>query len=97
MVVHGFINVSFSCSLYQIFTSASYLLSDLYSPDDVHTLPALNPTDKKQADGNEELAHDKSSSGDFADENQAHTAMGLKVTSAKLLICVGFTAVFELS
>lgn len=69
--------------MYQIFTSASYLLSDLYSPDDVHALPALNPTDKKQADDNEELVDDRNSSGDFADGNQADTAMALKVTSAK--------------
>ena len=26
----------------QIITSANYLLSDLYSPDDLHTLPALD-------------------------------------------------------
>ena len=61
------------------------MLSDLYSPDDLHALPALNPTDKKQADDNEELVHDRNSSGDFADENQADTAMALKVTSAKFL------------
>ena len=67
------------------------MLSDLYSPDDVHALPPLNPTDKKQADDNEELAHDKNSSSDFPDENQADNAMGLKVTSAKLFIRVGFT------
>ena len=27
--------------MFQIVTSANFLLSDLYSPDDIHTLPAL--------------------------------------------------------
>ena len=69
----------FLSSFYQIFTSASYLLSDLYSPDDVHALPAINPTDRQQADDSEETSREKNSSGDFADENQADTAMALKV------------------
>ena len=59
------------------------MLSDLYSPDDVHALPALNPTDKKQADDNEELVDDRNSAADFADGNQADTAIAIKVTSAK--------------
>lgn len=57
------------------------MLSDLYSPDDVHALPGINPTDKQQADNNEEMSREKNSSGDFADESQADTAMGLKVIS----------------
>lgn len=85
MAVTVLLSFCFSCSFSQIFTSASYLLSDLYSPDDVHALPALNPTDQTQTDDNEELAHDKNSSGDFADENQADSAMASKVISAKFL------------
>lgn len=58
------------------------MLSDLYSPDDVHALPAINPTDQQRADDNEELAHEKNS-GDFADQNQEDTAMALKVIGDK--------------
>ena len=78
----GFITVFFFSSFQQIFTSASYLLSDLYSPDDVHALPAINPTDQQRADDNEELSHEKNS-GDFADQNQEDTAMALKVIGDK--------------
>lgn len=78
----GFITVFFFSSFQQIFTSANYLLSDLYSPDDVHALPAINPTDQQRADDNEELAHEKNS-GDFADQNQEDTAMALKVIGDK--------------
>ena len=81
MVVTGLLSFSVSFSFDQIFTSASYLLSDLYSPDDVHALPAINPTDQQQADDNEEIAREQNPSGDFADENQEDTAMALKVTS----------------
>lgn len=78
----GFITVFFFSSFQQIFTSANYLLSDLYSPDDVHALPAINPTDQQRADDNEELAHERNS-GDFADQNQEDTAMALKVIGDK--------------
>lgn len=73
------------------------MLSDLYSPDDVHALPAINPTDQQQADDNEEPAHEENSSGDFADENQADTAMASKVPGIQIFRRVGFTVVFELS
>lgn len=63
------------------------MLSDLYSPDDVHALPSINPTDKQQADENEEMSREKNSSGDFADESQADTAMGLKVISTEIFSC----------
>jgi len=72
------------------------LLSDLYSPDDVHALPAINPTDRQQADDSEETSREKNSSGDFADENQADTAMALKVPGIQIFSPVGFTVVFEL-
>lgn len=78
----GFITVFFFSSFQQIFTSANYLLSDLYSPDDVHTLPAINPTDQQRADDNKELSHEKNP-GDFADQNQEDTAMALKVIGEK--------------
>ena len=78
----GFITVFIFSSFQQIFTSANYLLSDLYSPDDVHALPAINPNDQQRADDNEELAHEKNS-GDFADQNQEDTAMALKVIGDK--------------
>ena len=97
MVVMVLFSFPFSSSFYQIFTSASYLLSDLYSPDEVHALPSINTTDQQQTDENEEMAHEKNSSGDFADENEADTAMALKVLCTEIFIPVGFTAVFELS
>lgn len=97
-VVTVLLSFSFSSSsFYQIFTSASYLLSDLYSPDDVHALPAINPTDQQLADDNEDVTHEKNSSSDCADENEADTAMALKVRGTEIFIRVGFTAVFELS
>ena len=70
------------------------MLSDLYSPDDVHALPAINPTDKQQADENEEMAREKNSSGDFADESQADTAMGLKVISTEIFFMLFFLHVW---
>ena len=88
MVATSLLWFSVSSPFYQIFTSASYLLSDLYSPDDVHALPAINPTDQQQAEDNEEMAREQNTSGDFADENQADTAMALKVTSTEVFLFV---------
>lgn len=70
------------------------MLSDLYSPDDVHALPAINPTDKQQADDKEEMSREKNSSDDFADESQANTAMGLKVISTESFFMF-FSCMFE--
>lgn len=72
------------------------MLSDLYSPDDVHALPAINPTDKQQADDKEEMSREKNSSG-FADESQADTAMGLKVISTEIFFMLFFLYVWASS
>ena len=69
----------FFTAFWQIFTSASYLLSDLYSPDDVHALPAINTTDQQQADDKEESYYEANSYDDFCAENEGDTAMALKV------------------
>ena len=82
------VSLSFSSSsFYQIFSSASYLLSDLYSPDDLHALPAINTTDKQQVDDNEETGYEANSySDDFCGENEGDTSRALKVRSIEVFV-----------
>lgn len=56
------------------------MLSDLYSPDDLHALPAINTTDQQQADDNEERDYEANSyPDDFCGENEGDTSRALKV------------------
>lgn len=68
----------------EIFTSASYLLSDLYSPDDIHALPAINTTDEQQANEEEESYDDEVEpdllSGGVEGDNTAVALKSLDVT-----------------
>ena len=61
------------------------MLSDLYSPDDVHALPAINTTDEQQANEEEESYDDEAEpsvllSGGVEGDN---TAVALKVPVAE--------------
>jgi len=64
----------------EIFTSASYLLSDLYSPDDVHALPAINTTDQQEATEEEDSYDDEANSSDplSCGNEEGDTMMALK-------------------
>ena len=66
------------CLNCQIFSSASFLLSDLYSPDDVHALPAINTTDDPEGDA-EENNSEASPSDEWSGESDGDTVMALKV------------------
>ncbi|XP_022805708.1 erythroid differentiation-related factor 1-like [Stylophora pistillata] len=61
----------------EIFSSASFLLSDLYSPDDVHALPAINTTDDPEGDA-EENNSEASPSDEWSGESDGDTVMALK-------------------
>lgn len=62
----------------EIFSSASYLLSELYSPDDVHALPGINLDDDDQRRSEEEETYDdEANSTDDRCEGQ-DTAVALK-------------------
>lgn len=61
----------------EIFSSASFLLSDLYSPDDVHALPAINKTDDPEGDA-EENNSEASPSDEWSGESDGDTVMALK-------------------
>ena len=60
------------------------MLSDLYSPDDIHALPAINTTDEQQANEEEESYDDEVEpdllSGGVEGDN---TAVALKVPVAE--------------
>lgn len=73
-------------------------MSDLYSPDDLHALPAINTTDEQQADEDEETGYEANSySDDYSVENEGDTSRALKVRIVVLSICVVFfNPVFEL-
>jgi len=57
------------------------LLSDLYSPDDVHALPAINTTDQQEATEEEDSYDDEANSSDplSCGNEEGDTMMALKV------------------
>lgn len=61
----------------EIFSSASFLLSDLYSPDDVHALPAINTTDDPEGD-EEENNSEASPSDEWSGQSDGETITALK-------------------
>lgn len=64
---------------FQIFASASYLLSDLFSPDDVHALPAINTTEQEQGTEDEESYEADFLDISFGDDEEDDTAVASKV------------------
>ena len=67
---------------FQIFASASYLLSDLFSPDDVHALPAINTTEQEQGTEDEESYEADFLDISFGDDEEDDTAVASKVLVA---------------
>ena len=67
---------------FQIFASASYLLSDLFSPDDVHALPAINTTEQEQGTEDEESYEADFLDISFGDDEEDDTAVASKVRVA---------------
>ena len=70
--------IRLACVFGQIFSSASFLLSDLYSPDDVHALPAINTTDDPEGD-EEENNSEASPSDEWSGQSDRETITALKV------------------
>ena len=67
---------------FQIFASASYLLSDLFSPDDVHALPAINTTEQEQGTEDEESYEADFLDISFGEDEEDDTAVASKVLVA---------------
>lgn len=64
------------------------MLSDLYSPDDVHALPAINTTDQQETEEEESYDDEDDSTNPLPGGDEAEdTAVALKVPCANVYTC----------